>query len=149
MLQHTTETLKDTCPEGTQTTVNMPPVMEQTSQPRCTQEPNIAEVNLNPGDNNTTEQSNKYSNDMLVDTTDHTIMKDDVKHMSIQAQEIFPKQYQTNGRIKTPYGRKENHTNTGMKTELTGRRHYSPSLKKKYSYQHRRKARNGAKSHEQ
>ena len=27
---------------------------------------------------------------MLVDTTDHPIMKDDVKHMSIQAQEILP-----------------------------------------------------------
>jgi len=30
MLQHTTETLPGTCSEGTQTTVNMPPVMEQT-----------------------------------------------------------------------------------------------------------------------
>ena len=69
----------------------MPLVMEQTSQSRCTQEqPNIAEVNLTPGDNNTTEQSNKYSDDMLVDITDHPIMKDDVKHMSIQAQEILP-----------------------------------------------------------
>ena len=88
MLQHTTETLPDTCPEGTQTTVNMSPVMEQTSQSRCTQEqPNTAEVNLTPGDNNTTEQSKKYSDDMLVDTTDHPIIKDDVKHMSIQAQE--------------------------------------------------------------
>jgi len=91
MLQHTTETLPDTCPEGTQTTVNMPPVMEQTSQSRCTQEqPNTAEVNLTSGDNNTTEQSNKYKDDMLVDTTDHPIMKYDVKHMSIQAQEILP-----------------------------------------------------------
>ena len=53
MLQHATETLPDTCPEGTQKTVNMPPVMEQTSQLRCTQEqPNIAEENLTPGDNN-------------------------------------------------------------------------------------------------
>jgi len=53
MLQHTTETLPDTCLEGTQTTVNMTPVMEQTSQLRCTQEqPNIAEENLTPGDNN-------------------------------------------------------------------------------------------------
>jgi len=41
-------------------------------------------------DNNITEQSNKYSDDMLVDTTDHPITKDDVKHMGIQAQEILP-----------------------------------------------------------
>jgi hypothetical protein len=83
-LQHATETLPDTCPAGTQTTVNMHPVMEQTTQSRFTQEqPNIAEVNLTPGDNNTTEQSNKYSDDMSVDTTDHPIMKDDVKHISI------------------------------------------------------------------
>jgi hypothetical protein len=87
MLQHITETLPDTWPEGTQTTINMPPVMEQTSQSRCTQEqPNIAKVNVTPWDNNTIEQSNKYSDDMVVDTTDHPIMKDDVKHMSIQAQ---------------------------------------------------------------
>jgi len=90
MLQRATETLPDTCPEGTQTTVNMPPVMEQTTQSRCAQEqPNIAEVNLTPVDNNITEQNNKYSDDMLVDTTDHPITKDDVKHMSIQAQEII------------------------------------------------------------
>jgi hypothetical protein len=50
MLQHATETLTDTRPDGTQTTVNMPPVMEQTTQLRCTQEqPNIAEVNVTPG----------------------------------------------------------------------------------------------------
>jgi len=91
MLQRATENLSDTCPEGTQTTVNMPPVMEQTTQLRCAQEqPNIAEVNLTPVDNNITEQSNKYSDDMLVDTTDHPIMKDHVKHMRIQAQEILP-----------------------------------------------------------
>jgi len=91
MLQPTTETLPDTCPEGTKTTVNMPPVMEKTSQSRCPQEqPNSAEVNLTPGDNNNAEQSNKYSEDMLVDTTDHPIMKDDVKHVSIQAQETPP-----------------------------------------------------------
>ena len=48
------------------------------------------EENLTHGDNNTTEQNNKYSDDMLVGTTDHPIMKDDVKHMSIQAQEILP-----------------------------------------------------------
>jgi hypothetical protein len=91
MLQHTTETLPDSCPEGTETIVNMPPVMEKISQSRYTQEqPNIAEVNLTPGNSNTTEKSNKYSEDMLVDTTDHPIMKDDVKHMSIQAQEIPP-----------------------------------------------------------
>jgi len=105
---------------------------------------------LNPwGDNNTTEQSNKYSDDMSVDTTDHPIMKDDVKHMSIQAQEILPTTVpdkRENGNI---VGRNVNHTNTGMKTELTGRRHYSPSLMTKYSYQHRWKARNGAKNHEQ
>ena len=89
MLQQTTETLQDTFPEGTQTTVKMLPVMEQTSQSRCTQEqPNIADVSLTPGDKNTAEKSNKYSDDM-VDNTDHPIMKDDVKHMSIQAQEII------------------------------------------------------------
>jgi hypothetical protein len=91
MLQRATETLLDTSPEGTQTTVNMPPVMEQTTQSRCAQgQPNIAEVNLTPVDNNTTEQSNKYSDDMLIDTTDHPITKDDMKHTSIQAQEILP-----------------------------------------------------------
>jgi len=58
----------------------MPTLMEQTPQSRSTQETNIAEVNLTPGDNNTAEQSNKYSEDMLVDTTDYSIMKDDVKH---------------------------------------------------------------------
>jgi len=64
--------------------------MEQTSQSRCTQEqPNNAELNLTPGDNNTTEQSNKYSVDMLVDTTDHTIMKGDVKNTCVQAQAIL------------------------------------------------------------
>jgi hypothetical protein len=116
---------------------------------RCTQEQSkIAEVNLTPGDNNTTEQSNKYSSDMLVDTTDHPIMKDDVKHMSIQAQEILPTTV-PDKRENNIVGRNVNHTNTGMKTELTGRRHYSPSLMTKYSYQHRRRARNGAKNHEQ
>jgi len=90
MPKHTTETTTDTCPEGTQTTVNMPPVMEQTSQSRCAQEqPNIVEVYLAPRDNNTAEQ-NKYSEHMLVDTTDHPIMKDDLKHNSIQAQQIPP-----------------------------------------------------------
>jgi hypothetical protein len=78
-------------PRGTQTTGNMLPVMKQASQSRCTQEqPNIAEVNLTPEDNNTAEQSNKYSEDMLVDTTNHPIMKVHVKHMSIQAQRIPP-----------------------------------------------------------
>ena len=91
MLRHTTETLPDTCPEGTQTTANMTPVMEQTTQSRCAQEqPNPAEVNLTPVDNTITEQSNNFSDDMLVDTTDHPITKDDMKHMSIQAQEILP-----------------------------------------------------------
>jgi hypothetical protein len=91
MPQHTTETITDTCPEGTQTTVNMPPVMEKTSQARCTQEQtNNVEVNLSPGDNNTAEQNNKHSEDMLVNTTDHPIMKDDLKHESIQPQEIPP-----------------------------------------------------------
>ena len=45
---------------------------------------------LTPVDNNITEQINKYSDDMLVDTTDHQITKDDLKLMSIQAQEILP-----------------------------------------------------------
>ena len=35
MLQRGTEILPDTCPEGTQTAVNMPPIMEQTTQSRC------------------------------------------------------------------------------------------------------------------
>ena len=69
----------------------MPPVMEQTSQVRCTQEQtNNVEVNLSPGDKNTAEQNNKHSEDMLVNTTDHPIMKDDLKHESIQPQEIPP-----------------------------------------------------------
>ena len=56
MLQHTTETLPDTSPEGTQTVVSMPQIMEQTPQSRYTQEqPNIVEVNITPGDNNTAE----------------------------------------------------------------------------------------------
>jgi hypothetical protein len=146
MLQRATENLSDTCPEGTQTTVNMPPVMEQTSQSRCAQEqPNIAEVNLTPVDNNITEQSNKYSDDMLVDTTDHPIMKDHVKHMRIQAQEILP---------TTVPDKRENDNIVREKREPHKHRHedrtdWAEILMTKYSYQHRRKARNGAKNHEQ
>ena len=117
MLQHTTETLLDTCPEGTKNNSKH----ASSHGTNISQDAhNIAEVNLTNGKNKTTEQSNKYSDDMLVDTTDHPIMKDDVKNMSIQAQEIPP----TNGRMTTSYGRNVNHTNTGMKTELTGRRYW-------------------------
>jgi len=86
---------------------------------------------------------------MLVDTTEHTTTKYDVKHMSNQAQEILPTTVPHKRENDNIVGRNENHTNTGMKTELTGRRHYSPSLMTKCSYQHRWKAQNGAKNHEQ
>ena len=148
MLQPTTETLPDTCPEGIQTTVNMPPVMEQTSQLRCTQEqPNIAEVNLTPGDNNTAEQSNKYSADMLVDTTDHPIMKD-MWNTRVFRHRNYP--------ITVP-DKRENDNILREKREPHKHRHeertdwaetlLSP-LMMKYSYQHRRKDRNWTKNYE-
>jgi len=86
---------------------------------------------------------------MLVDTTDHPITKDDVKHMSIQAQKILPTTVpdkRENDNIVR--GKRETHKHR-HEDGLTGRRHYSPSLMTKYSYQHRRKVRNGAKNHEQ
>ena len=65
-------------------------------------------------DNNITEQSNKYSDDMLVDTTDHPITKNDVQHMSIQVQEILP---------TTVPDKRENHNIVREKREPYKHRH--------------------------
>ena len=123
--------------------------MEQTSQSLCTQkQPNIAEVNLTPGDNNTAEESNRYSEDKLVDTTYHPIMKDDVKHMSIQAQESPHNSTRQTGEWQHRKEKRESHKHRHEDRTDWAETLLSP-LMTKYSYQHRREARNGAKNYEQ
>ena len=122
--------------------------MEQTSQSRWTQEhPNIAEVNLTTGDNNTAELNNKYSEDMLVDTRITQYWRT-IWNTRVSRHRKSPITV-PNRKMTTSHARNVNHTNTVMRNELTGRRHYFPPTDDELQLPTPTKARNGTKNYEQ